>query len=525
MLKRKKMKLLLFTVFAIAFLFGCSNNYDDTFLVQGRIELNETQAEIFSQSSLKNASINNDISTAPIETAFYNPQEYIIKFNQAVEKSYIKNTLLDDQAQQVRKISKDMYKVSFKNHDDNSLLNSLQENNKIEYIEPDYLIHVQSTTPNDPAFSQQWNLEMLNLKKTWSSFQGSSDITVAVIDTGILLDHPDLHANIVEGYDFVDNDFDPIDSDPDFSHGTHVAGIIGAMTDNNEGIAGINWDISIMPIRVIGPGGSGGYSALIAGIYWAVDNGADVINLSLAGSVDSKSLRDAVRYAVDNNVTVVAASGNNGSSPILYPARYPEVISVGAIGPDKKRAFYSNYGPELDVVAPGGNSSLLRYKHNTILSTAGYMTENGPVHEYSWSQGTSMATPHVSGLIALLYSTGINDPTEIRNIIKDSADKLGSAQEYGAGLININRALGIEQQDSDNNYNDNSNNKINIIAINNKNGAKKISSIDNVNKDFTLALEEGSWDIFAEKGRYNGLVRINVPEEKNFIIQLKEDLK
>ena len=529
--KAKKKKFLLLILFILTFLVGCSNNTydnDEQTQIQGRVSLEDEQSISYQSSSpQKNKQLNTHFNedTALIETAFYDPKEYIIKLKESVEINYIKNTLLNGQAQLVSKISENMFKLILKSDNNNGLINTLEKNPKVDYIEPNYLVQIQ-TIPNDPFFSKQWNLKMLGLEKTWSSFRGSQDVTVAVIDTGILTEHPDLKGNILAGYDFLDNDFDPTDTDPDFSHGTHVAGIIAAMTDNEEGISGINWDISIMPIRVIGPGGTGAYSALIAGIHWAVDNGADIINLSLAGSVDSQSLRDAVIYAVDNKVTVVAAAGNNGNSPILYPARYPEVISVAAIGPDKTRAYYSNYGPELDIVAPGGDSSQYTYHYNTILSTAGYMIDNHPIHEYSWSQGTSMATPHVSGLIALLYSTGITDPIEIRNLIKDTADDLGQAgfdEEYGAGLININRALGI---DNNNNDSDNENkdysfiDMITIIAINNTSGEEKIITVNRPNEDFFISLSNGLWTIHGKMDNYSGKVNIDVPAENKFIIQL-----
>ncbi|MFW5980965.1 MAG: S8 family peptidase [bacterium] len=534
--RTNKTKYLLLIILLILLLSACSNTNDsdsDNVLVQGRIEL-ASESISLEKSMIETASYNKDNSQKSIETAFFNPQEYIIKFKQAVEKNYIKNNILKKNGRIVRKISEKMYKIKLLDRENNSFINYLQENPEIEYIEPDYLVKVQSFPPDDPAFSQQWNLQMLNLEKVWQEYQGSKDVTIAVIDTGILPDHPDLNKNIVAGYDFVDDDFDPTDTDPNFSHGTHVAGIIGATSNNNEGISGINMDISIMPIRVIGPGGTGGYSALIAGIYHAVDKGADIINLSLAGHVNSQSLHDAVKYAVENQVTVVAASGNENGSPILYPARYPEVISVGAIGPDMKRAYYSNYGSNLDIVAPGGNSNSLSYKYNTILSTAGYMTDNGAIHEYTWSQGTSMATPHVSALIAILYSTGISNPEEIRTLIKETADDLGKPghdDEYGAGLINISKALGIDSGENDSNddysdkdYSENdSYSEIKIAAVNRLSGEEKISSINNLNKNFNLSLSPGSWTIYAQMDSYNGQIEVNVPEEKSFVIQLERN--
>ncbi|MFP4017139.1 MAG: S8 family serine peptidase, partial [Halanaerobiales bacterium] len=307
-----KNKLIILTIMILVTVLatGCSNNDDEKqIVVNGIVQLPDSitdTIETNSRGTVNNtintlsSNIEKDVFTSPIKTAYYNPQEYIIKFSRDIDIRYLKDTILGDQGTVLSSISSNMYKVKL-NDQNNEFINSLQNNSLISYIEPEYLVHIQ-TTPDDPAFiEQQWNLKMMGLEKTWESVKGSRDVTVAVIDSGILPDHPDLQGNITKGYDFIDHDDDPTDTDPDFSHGTHVAGIIGAVTNNGEGIAGINWNVKIMPVRVIGPGGSGGYSALIAGIHWAVDNGANIINLSLAGSVDSTSLREAVNYAIDNN--------------------------------------------------------------------------------------------------------------------------------------------------------------------------------------------------------------------------------
>ncbi|MFW5855886.1 MAG: S8 family peptidase [Bacillota bacterium] len=390
-----------------------------------------------------------NLNKLPLHTAVYSPEKYIIKFKNTISKVEVKE-IFQDKIKVVEKISNSTFKIQIDLDYLQDIIKIIKSNVLIEYMEPDYLVHIQEFTgsPDDTHYSLQWNLQMLNLEEIWQTTRGDNNITVAVIDTGIIMEHPDLTDKLVEGYDFVDNDSEPIDTDTTFSHGTHVAGIIGAMTNNQEGIAGVNWNVKIMPVRVIGAGGSGGYSALISGIYWAVDNGADIINLSLAGSAHSESLREAIQYAIKHNVTVVAAAGNNGTTPVLYPAIYPEVISVGAVGPTGEKAYYSNYGPNLDLVAPGGDNSVLE-PNNTIYSTAGYYENHQQVPDYSWSQGTSMATPHVSGLIALLYTDELREkaanlPEQIASLLKSTADDLGDKgfdNMYGAGLINIGRAL------------------------------------------------------------------------------------
>lgn len=489
---------------------GCTQKpiTEEEILLQGQIlisGININKQSIFSTPSntgvyqgteLAGTDTLSDINITPLHIANFIPDEYIIKLTKELSEEYINREILNNRGQVIRNISPGVYKIKLTNPDD-ELIEKLTNDSTISYIEPDYLVHIQAT-PDDPAFFQQWNLSMLNLSQTWENYKGNKSVTVAVIDTGILFDHPDLRDNIVPGYDFIDNDDYPLDTDPDFSHGTHVAGIIGAMTNNSIGIAGINWDIQIMPVRVIGPGGTGGYSTLVAGINWAVDNGANIINLSLAGPVDSAVLREAIQNAINNGVTVVAAAGNNGTTPLLYPANYPEVISVGAIGPTKKRAYYSNYGPNLDLVAPGGDNSIFTQKYNMILSTSGYMGTAAPVYKYTWAQGTSMAAPHVTGLIALLYSAGMTEPAFIQEHLKKTADDLGPAgpdNEYGAGLININRALTISNNGNNDSYQ--LLEKVKILAMPEEidSNTQTLSVSPDPNGSFSLKIKPGRWTI------------------------------
>lgn len=383
---------------------------------------------------------------------------YIIKFNSQTDQKYIYNNILTIAngvlKGSVKELSNNTYKVKLDSEKSASFKNRVDNLSSVQYIEPDYVTKVQSI-PNDPYYSEQWNLKMLDLSTTWEEHKGSKRVKVAVVDSGIIADHPDLTENIGPGYDVIDEDHDPSDPSIDFSHGTQVAGIIGAVTDNSTGIAGINWDVEIMPVRVMDKNGNGTVSNLAAGIRWAVDNGADIINLSLASSGPSTTLKNSVQYAVDNGVTVVAASGNNNRGQVSYPARYSTVISVGAIGPTKERAHYSNYGENLDLVAPGGDSEVSTTHNNTILTT----TSNN--YRYYPAQGTSMAAPHVSGLAALLYNEGITGPSEIKQKLIQTAsplDKTGMNNDYyGAGLVNINKALGLETEDNESNKNSSKN--------------------------------------------------------------------
>jgi subtilisin family serine protease len=255
---------------------------------------------------------------------------------------------------------------------------------------------------------------------------------------------PDLSGtSFVGGWDFVNQDAHPND---DNGHGTHVTGTIAQTTNNGIGVAGVAFDTTIMPVKVLNAAGSGTYQWIADGIYYAVDNGADIISMSLGGSSPSATLEAAVAYAYNNGVVVISASGNDNGA-VGYPAAYNNyVIAVGATQYDETRAPYSNYGSSLDIVAPGGNTGVDQngdgYKDGVFQNTFGTTpTDWG----YWFYQGTSMATPHVSGVAALLLA---RDPTltpdEIRDVLQSTADDLGAAgrdNEFGWGIVNAEAAL------------------------------------------------------------------------------------
>jgi len=303
------------------------------------------------------------------------------------------------------------------------------------------LFYALSTTPNDPSYPVQWNYPVMNLPQAWDYTVGSRSVVVAVIDSGFSTSHPDLSGIFESGYNFIDSNTDvsePLESED--SHGTHVVGTIAALTNNALGVSGVTWGglgITLIPIRGIKDA-----AALMNSLIYAVDHGAKIINMSLGGAVDSPAVHDAVKYAARNGVVMVAASGNNGDGNILYPARYPETIAVGAIWEDEgtiKISPYSCYGSELDVVAPGGYMRS-GTDPNGIYSTG--WTPSG--NTYMYMQGTSMATPHVTGLVALLMGAGLTDPDDIRNVLHNTAIDLGSPgrdDDYGWGLVDAEAAL------------------------------------------------------------------------------------
>ena len=256
----------------------------------------------------------------------------------------------------------------------------------VELVEQDFIVSVAfNNPPNDPDYDRQWALPHIQAETAWDDMAELSDITVAVIDTGVCLSHEDLADRVLDnGYDFVDNDDDPEDV---FGHGCSVAGIIAANIDNGIGIAGFAPNSSILPVRVLGPSGSGSMADVAAGIVYAADEGADIINLSLGSAVGSQVTEDAVNYAMEKGVTVIASAGNSGGALPGFPARYEGVVAVGAIDPDGARSSFSNKGG--DIWAPG------RDVHTTHLND-GYKALNG----------TSFSAPYVAAMAAVLEGMG-----------------------------------------------------------------------------------------------------------------------
>jgi thermitase len=259
---------------------------------------------------------------------------------------------------------------------------------EVSYAEADALAH-EAEVPNDPYLGSQWGLTTVDAPDAWQITHGKNDVAIAILDTGIDTSHPDLATKVLTSIDITGS----LTSSNDINgHGTHVAGIAGACTDNGIGVAGLGYNTSLMNVKVLADDGYGDYSWVAEGIVWAAEHGANVINLSLGGSSPSSTLEDAVNYAWSKGVVVVAAAGNYGSSSPFYPAYYTNVVSVAATYisyTDNVEAIvsWSNRGDWVDVAAPGVN----------IYST---LVNNG----YGYKSGTSMASPYVAGLAALLFS-------------------------------------------------------------------------------------------------------------------------
>ena len=303
-------------------------------------------------------------------------------------------------------------------------------------------------TPNDPNWSQQWHLQAIGMESAWDYNQGgNSEVTIAILDTGLNWDDEDFsQANVIAGYDFVDGDNDPYDEE---SHGTHVAGTIAQSTDNGVGSAGIAFNCTIMPVRVLDENGNGTYDDIIAGIYYAIDAGVDIINLSLGGNTGTDEFRAACNAAYEAGIFISAASGNDYPDLVdpVYPALYSSTTAVSALNRSLSSAYYSQSAVDengYSISAPG----------NDILQTV-----NG---EDMWSSGTSMATPQVSAVAALILSEAIDlgfttggssysIPDKgsarvdwLRSILFDTAQDVGSSgldMWTGYGMVRADLAL------------------------------------------------------------------------------------
>ncbi|WP_219836320.1 S8 family peptidase [Paenibacillus sp. R14(2021)] len=361
----------------------------------------------------------------------YHMNEVVVRFGTSPTPDDLARIKRDIKALSMKKLG---YTYVFRSRamEADDMMRYFKANWRVAYVEPHYLYMTNDTgasadlIPNDALYSQyQWNLPVIETEKGWGVSKGSEQVLVGVLDTGVQADHPDLKGKLAPGTNLVDANSPPND---DVGHGTHVTGIIAASVNNGEGVAGLTWYNKVVPIKVLDASGAGSTYSVAEGVIWAADHGIKVINMSLGNYAQAQFLHDAIKYAYERDVVLVAASGNDNTSRPGYPAAYPEVLAVASTNADGTRSPFSNYGDYVDVAAPG----------MTIASTY-------PGSQYAALSGTSMASPHAAALAALIRSINPDlSNVEVMDIMRKSAKDLGTTGKdkyFGYGQIDIDRAL------------------------------------------------------------------------------------
>lgn len=391
----------------------------------------------------------------------YVPDEVLVKFKPSLSRTSIEIFVSAYQAKTIEKIQRyGVYKLKVPVYMSvEETIRVMEKNPDVEYVHPNYIIRITAVPkPNDTFFEYQYallneaqdigipgsphgrNRADIKALEAWEETKGLKEVVIAIIDTGIDFEHPDLVNKIAQnGYDFVNDDTDPTD---DHWHGTFVASVAAAETNNEEGIAGVAWNCKILPIKAIGEDGTGEYFDLIDSIDYALQNGADVINMSLGFAMSSgevaPELESALQIAHSSGIISVASTGNEGDS-VLYPAAYDDYcLAVAATDYNDARPSWSNFGPEVDVAAPG--------ERIAGCFPLGFWGE-GSI-PYGFANGTSTSVPHVVGMVALIKSLKPwLTADDIMDIIRFSADDINSS-EYpgiddfiGYGRINMEKAL------------------------------------------------------------------------------------
>ncbi len=408
--------------------------------------------------------------------AEYVPGEVLVKFRGGISKGEIADlsskygaTVLSTHRGGVRRLRAPAGKT------EQEIISLLERDPRVEYAELNTICHA-FMTPNDPYYSYQWHFPKIKCSTAWDISTGSG-VVVGILDCGIAYEDypvPSYELNTVQsgvtnymqapdlagtaftaGYDFVNDDSHPNDNN---GHGTHLAGTVAQTTNDGYGVAGVAFDCTLMPVKVLDYTGSGTANWLADGLYWATDHGAQVINMSMgwpAGYNPGSTVQNAIIYAYNHGVVLVAASGNSGVGTISYPAKYSQVIAVGATRYDDQLVYYSQYGNEQEVVAPGGDLNVDQNGDgygDGVLQQTFENYEPGPPEvladptTFSWwfFHGTSMSCPHVVAVVAMMIANNQTGIENIRTILHETAVDLGSSgwdQYYGYGLIDAYAAL------------------------------------------------------------------------------------
>lgn len=381
--------------------------------------------------------------------------QILVKFQKDTPQQEVDRQVNNNHAQVVDKIDFiDVLVLKVPQNAEDKVLNALSKNPHVEYAEFDYIVTALSN-PDDTYFNNQWGLE--NIGQTINGVVGNVDadinaptawvttpggVRVAILDTGINENHLDLIGKVVAHQDFTGSSSSYNDI---YGHGTHVAGIVAANTNNSRGVAGVCPECSLLNGKVLNDSGSGANSWIAKGIGWAVQNNAKVINMSLGGPTKSSTLESAVNTAWNSGVIVVAAAGNSNNPSKTYPAAYPNVIAVAATDNKDNKASFSSYGAKwVDVAAPG--VYIYSTWKNSSSASKPYPDCNADGTEcYKYASGTSMATPMVAGVAGLVWSTGYGtSPSSVRTRIESKADPiLGTGTYWSAGRVNAANAVSL----------------------------------------------------------------------------------
>lgn len=347
------------------------------------------------------------------------------------------------------------------------IIQVLRNDVRVETAEPNYCYRIPEVQenvnnnfsisgslgePNDPLFKYQWHMNMVKAPDAWK-FSNGDGAVVAVIDTGVThtgnVVEDLVSAEFVHPFNFLNN---TTNANDDHGHGTHVAGTISQVTNNGIGCVGVAPKSKIMPLKVLSKHGYGSIAGIAAAIMYAADKGANVINMSLGGPYPSEVLGKAVKYAYDKGVIVVCAAGNSGpdGNSVGYPAAFPHAVAVSSVDSLGNLAWYSSWGPEVAIAAPGGDT---RSDHNGDGLPDGVLQNTIDTHNpknmahYAVYQGTSMASPHAAGVAALIVSLGVKDPGKIIKIMRDTAQKKDNPEKFGAGIVDAFAAVySVKQQ-------------------------------------------------------------------------------
>jgi serine protease len=409
---RKKLILLIVILIGMGIILSaCDISSDNDFDLNGNTKITgqviTSNRPEYIESAPSSMSNKNSIISLRVNSRSpkYIEDEIVVKYERTAQMSSMNNSVSVSGSninKEIKTNSGNLVKIKIpKNKTVEEMIKYFEQQPGVSYAEPNYIAYAQAV-PNDSYYEEykngaigQWGLWAINMNSAWDDQKSSSSVKVAVVDSGIIPDHPDFDTNDLtdDGANFVgeesnsdpsgyigdDQITDNTPQDNGGSHGTHVTGIIGALTNNSSGVAGVSWNVKIMPVRVLDSSQRGSTFDIAEGIYYAADSGADIINLSLGSFEAPEHLEEAVKYADEEGSVLIAASGNYENSnedSVFYPAAYKEVIAVGAVDINNKRADYSTSGSELDLVAPGGNSNY------GILSTWGYDGEAKDGYNY-----------------------------------------------------------------------------------------------------------------------------------------------